>query len=159
VLLGRGQDVKSEGNTRFQGFVSSSTKSGKDAVARQVVNTVHGKGGRFLRRVDLDDSKPRVAGEEGESDLWESPVFEIADFASVLVKVKQTFRDFSVTSRKAESAAAMAANTSKSTPSVHNGASVASWGRLQQSLGIHAQTKPQGAHSHSSNERQVLPEL
>jgi hypothetical protein len=75
VLLGRGQDVKSEGNTRFQAFVSSSTKSGKDAVARQVVNTVHDKGGRFVRRVDLDDSKPRAPGEEGESDLWESPVF------------------------------------------------------------------------------------
>jgi hypothetical protein len=109
VVLGRGQHVKHEGNSRFRTLVRSraaeyhacTSKTNKDVIARQIVRVVEDLGGRFVRRAEH--------GEDG-STMVATSTWEIVDHSNVLVKVKQTFRDYSVVQRKAASAATAVAS-------------------------------------------------
>jgi hypothetical protein len=126
VVLGRGQHVKHEGNTSFRTLVRSRAaeyhvccKNSKDLIAREIVRVVEDLGGRFVRRTECS---------EDASTMVKRSTWELADRSNVLVKVKQTFRDYSVMQRKAASAAASATawasqssgtHDSVSTPSLH----------------------------------------
>jgi hypothetical protein len=118
VVLGRGNHIHIDGNTKFRQLVHARSKEywscqdnfAKDLIARQIVETVTSRGGRFLRKV-------RTSGEE---DQW-----ELANKETVLVKVKQTFRDFSASHRKQQSAAAASKSHSTNTAS-HTAAAAAS---------------------------------
>ena len=93
ILLGRGSPlVKFEGNVKFRQlirehrnvYLECTQHSDKDNVAKEVLNIVKKRGGKFWKRV------------EGSENLW-VPV----DFSTSLEKVKQAMRDLGV-KRKAE---------------------------------------------------------
>jgi hypothetical protein len=119
VVLGRGQHVQHQGNTRFRTLVRSraaeyhacASKPCKDVVARQIVRDVEDLGGRFVKRTERNPN-----GGSTMPSTW-----EIVDHSHVLVKVKQTFRG-SVVQRKAASAAATAAvaASASSSSGTHN---------------------------------------
>jgi hypothetical protein len=106
VVLGRGQHVKHTGNARFLRLVRSraakyhacTSKTSKDAIARQIVRVVEDLEGRFVKR---SEAHSRTA----------APVWVIADQAAVMIKVKQTFRDYSVVRRKAAASASLLDST------------------------------------------------
>jgi hypothetical protein len=103
VVLGRGQHVKHDGNTLFLNLVRSraaeyhacANKTSKDVVARKIVRIVENSGGRFVRRIESS----------GDASTELTSAWEIVDQSTVLVKVKQTFRDYSVVRRKAAASA------------------------------------------------------
>jgi len=93
ILLGRGSPlVKFEGNVKFRqlirehrnAYLECTQHSDKDNVAKEVLNIVKKRGGKFWKRL------------EGSENLW-VPV----DFSTSLEKVKQAMRDLGV-KRKAE---------------------------------------------------------
>jgi hypothetical protein len=125
VILGRGQHVRYEGNTRFLNLVrskveeynSTSSKPAKDRVARRIVRDVQNTGGRFVQRFDDTTDATKYDDPNNSYDEY-SIVWEIASERTVLVKVKQTFRDYAVIQRKAAAAAAAAASLSTTVASV-----------------------------------------
>jgi hypothetical protein len=116
VVLGRGQHVKHVGNDTFRSIVraraveytSCCTKTGKDIIARQIVQAVRAQGGRFVKRISsYTAAEANLSEPQPERSVDPmSAVWEIVDEATVLVKVKQTFRDYSVVVRKSSGAAA-----------------------------------------------------
>jgi hypothetical protein len=106
VLLGRGQHVRNEGNITFRTLVracaaeyhSNYHKGGKDAIARRIIRDFVRDGGRFVKQ-------KAVVGDMSTWDEATLPVYENADEATVLIKVKQTMRDYSVILRRAAAAA------------------------------------------------------
>jgi hypothetical protein len=118
VVLGRGQHVKHEGNTSFRTLVRSRAaeyhvccKNSKDLIAREIVRVVEDLGGRFVRRTECS---------EDASTMVKRSTWELADRSNVLVKVKQTFRDYSVMQRKAASAAASATAWASQSSGTHD---------------------------------------
>lgn len=123
VLLGRGQHIKHEGNSKFRRIVrervvdyaTCRNKSAKDAIAREIVRAVEERGGRFVRKMgDGHEALPTAAAAAASNEVnnnnesvrftspsWATaPKWELVDEATVLIKVKQTFRDYSVVARK-----------------------------------------------------------
>jgi hypothetical protein len=108
VVLGRGQHVKHKGNTHFLQLVRSraaeyhacTSKTSKDGIARQIVRVVEDSGGRFVKGSETRTTAATTV-----------PVWVVADQAAVKIKVKQTFRDYSVVRRKAAAAASFLAST------------------------------------------------
>jgi len=97
VLQGRGAPViNNEGNKRFRelcrarkGDYSRATRhSAKDEIARDVLNIIASRGGRFLRRIDSPAEARHVGVPEGITAAW----IEV-DLAVALEKAKQTLRD------------------------------------------------------------------
>lgn len=107
VLLGRGNHVNNMGNLQFRKLVqarseeycSCDNKPAKDAIARLIVDSVALLGGRFLRKVAQNSASDSV-----------TPLWEIADSETVLIKVKQTFRDHTAAIRKGSTAGALSAS-------------------------------------------------
>jgi hypothetical protein len=96
VLLGRGRPVvRFEGNIRFRRLVQNRKAQYratgrnviKDSIARELIQTVKSRDGRFLRKVE----SPEEAIELGIPSGVQGWV--IADDNAVLQKVKQAFRD------------------------------------------------------------------
>mmetsp|Transcript_5889 Transcript_5889/g.12067 ORF Transcript_5889/g.12067 Transcript_5889/m.12067 type:complete len:668 (+) Transcript_5889:256-2259(+) len=103
VLLGRGfPAIENEGNVRFRELVRSRSaeyhaayrRHTKDSIARDVVNTIHRRNGRFLTQ--LDD----VANIKGLIVPAGARVWTEADDVAVLVKAKQALRDHSDDSKE-----------------------------------------------------------
>jgi hypothetical protein len=114
ILLGRGYYHRHDGNTNFRALVRSRSieywsckdQANKHAIVRQIIDNVTSSGFRFLSKVrirgncdDADDVR-RTAGVSTSSDKW-----ELADKNTVLIKVKQTFRDFTASAKKQTTAA------------------------------------------------------
>ena len=116
VLLGRGNHVHNPGNAKFRMLVlarsveywSCNNNVTKDAIARQIIDLISSLGGRFLRKLkksakNLNQLEQTAAGSAStvdESTSLESDVWELADMETILVKVKQTFRDFTASAKK-----------------------------------------------------------
>ena len=113
VLLGRGNHFQNSGNEKFRSLVRSRSieycscddNIVKDNIARQIVDSVASQQGRFLRKVkqklkgnDSGGAKAVSAGDSGTSVPNEQ--WEVADTETVLVKIKQTFRDFTASDKK-----------------------------------------------------------
>lgn len=103
VLLGRGfPAIENEGNVRFRELVRSRSaeyhaayrRHTKDSIARDVVNTINRRGGRFLTQ--LDDA----ANIKGLVIPAAARVWTEADEAAVLIKAKQALRDHSDESKE-----------------------------------------------------------
>jgi hypothetical protein len=120
VVLGRGNHAHIDGNTKFRNLVrarsieywSCKDNFSKDIIARQIVDTVASLGGRFLNRVKPQQSSNIVADASAatNSDTASSDQWEVADKEIVLIKVKQTFRDFTASSRKKTASVASCTN-------------------------------------------------
>ena len=113
VLLGRGNHFQNSGNEKFRSLVRSRSVEYcscddnivKDNIARQIIDSVASQQGRFLRKVkqkfkgnDSGGAKAVSAGDSGASVPKEQ--WEVADTETVLVKIKQTFRDFTASDKK-----------------------------------------------------------
>jgi hypothetical protein len=96
VLLGRGAgSINYVGNVLFREIVkerrdeylSTSKRQSKDAIAREILEAVAARKGRFLRKIVTDDERKHFG--IGESDnAW-----IVADDEKTLEKVKQSLRD------------------------------------------------------------------
>jgi hypothetical protein len=110
VILGRGNHLSNSGNEKFRDLVRSrsieywscSDNLEKDSIARQVADTVRSLGGRFLRSAESKvrnndaSSKSRGTANTTKSETrW-----EIASSPTVLLKIKQTFRDLTASVKK-----------------------------------------------------------
>ena len=117
VLLGRGNHVHNPGNAKFRTIVlsrsieywSCNNNVTKDAIAHQIIDQISSLGGRFLRKMKntsksqkrIDDAAAGATGHTNdESTSLVAESWEIADMETVLVKVKQTFRDFTASAKK-----------------------------------------------------------
>ena len=96
ILLGRGAPIiKHPGNVRFRELVRSrkaeyrrtSQNTGKDLIARELMQEIASRNGRFLRQIDTIEEALALGVPEGVK-AW-----RIADDEVVLQKVKQTLRD------------------------------------------------------------------
>jgi hypothetical protein len=149
VVLGRGNHIHIDGNTQFRQLVharsteywSCQDNFAKDLIARQIVDTVTSRGGRFLRRV-------RASGAE---EQW-----ELANKETVLVKVKQTFRDFSASHRKQQSAAAASKSHSTNT-ATQNATAAASMSAVGDTA--HSFLQTEGEASNTTNHNAMLDQL
>ena len=108
VILGRGNHLSNAGNEKFLDLVRSrsmeywscSDNADKDNIARQVIDTVQSLGGRFLRSVadkprNVNSSKKETTNTTKSTGHW-----EIASHHTILIKVKQTFRDLTASAKK-----------------------------------------------------------
>ena len=112
VLLGRGNHLHNSGNEKFRSLVRSrsieywSCKDNviKDNIARQIVDSVASQQGRFLRKVKkksrVTDSSGAAACVSDSGVAVPTEHWEVADTETVLVKIKQTFRDFIASHKK-----------------------------------------------------------
>ena len=117
VLLGRGNHVHNPGNAKFRMLVlsrsveywSCNNNVTKDGIARQIIDQISSLGGRFLRKLKKaakgekrPDDTAAASSERtiDESMVLTSDVWELADMETILVKVKQTFRDFTASAKK-----------------------------------------------------------
>lgn len=107
ILLGRGAPIINyEGNVRFRALVSTRkteyNSTGrhqiKDEIARQIVMEVKRRNGRFLRKLESNDSDVRQARIAEAEPAW-----VIADDDVILEKVKQALRDKEPEKRIAQS--------------------------------------------------------
>jgi hypothetical protein len=107
ILLGRGAPIINyEGNVRFRALVSTRkteyNSTGrhqiKDEIAREIVMEVKRRNGRFLRKLESNDSDVRQAGIPEAQPAW-----AIADEDVILKKVKQALRDKEPDKRIAQS--------------------------------------------------------
>lgn len=96
VLFGRGApSIDNEGNVRFRQlvqnrkveYVSTGKRQIKDVIARQVIQAVHQRNGRFLRKIESLVEAEEMGVPEGIT-AWAT-----VDDATVLSKVKQALRD------------------------------------------------------------------
>ena len=103
VLLGRGfPAIENEGNVRFRELVRSRSaeyhaayrRHTKDSIARDVVNTIHRRNGRFLTQLDNASNIKGLLIPAG-ARIWTE-----ADEAAVLIKAKQALRDHSDDSKE-----------------------------------------------------------
>ena len=103
VLLGRGfPAIENEGNVRFRELVRTRSaeyhaayrRHTKDSIARNVVDTIQQRGGRFLTQVDSLQNIRGVVLPAG-ARVWSE-----ADEAAVLIKAKQALRDHSENSKE-----------------------------------------------------------
>jgi hypothetical protein len=128
VLLGRGNHVKNPGSEKFRNLVlsrsieywSCNNNITKDIIARQIIDEVSSLGGRFLRKIkkesthDVPDGGPPGAGDKTSNTKSESTEeWETADMETILVKVKQTFRDFTASAKKKSAAFSAATSSSR----------------------------------------------
>lgn len=120
VLLGRGNHVLNRGNEKFRDIVQSRSleywscvdNASKDDIARQIVDAVHSRNGRFLRKVmnqpkenhDTESCDPNCAVSTSATTTMDTQ-WRIAETESIMVKVKQTLRDMNASLRKRASAA------------------------------------------------------
>ena len=97
VLLGRGSHlVKYEGNIEFRRliherkdeYISSVRHSQKDHIARDVINKVKSRNGRFLRKVDNPMEMKKLNIPANITSAWVH-----VDEGVVVEKIKQAFRD------------------------------------------------------------------
>ena len=112
VLLGRGNHFQNSGNEKFRSLVRSRSieycscddNIVKDNIARQIVDSVASQHGRFLRKVKIkskgNDSAGAAVSARDSSVLVPNEQWEVADTETVLVKIKQTFRDFTASDKK-----------------------------------------------------------
>jgi hypothetical protein len=110
VLLGRGNHIHRDGNARFRTLVlarsieywSCNDNFTKDTIAREIVDTVTSLGGRFLRKVKTQQCNDAVGDptSANPSDKTPPEQWEVADKETILIKVKQTCRDFAASARK-----------------------------------------------------------
>jgi hypothetical protein len=122
VLLGRGNHVHNPGNEKFRKIVlarsveywSCNNNVTKDTIARQIVDTIISSHGRFLRKAKIESKGGDAADAAGttsddatsiSSDLW-----VVADMETILIKVKQTFRDFTASAKKRKAASISSKN-------------------------------------------------
>lgn len=96
VLLGRGAgSINYVGNVLFREIVkerrdeylSTARRQTKDNIARQIVDVVATRNGRFLRKVKTKEERQRL-GVVDESNAW-----IVADNDKMLEKIKQSLRD------------------------------------------------------------------
>jgi hypothetical protein len=96
ILLGRGAPmIRNEGNARFREIVSTRKKdymsSGrhhvKNEIAKQVLDVIVHRQGRFLRKVDSPEEAIKLGVPKG-TQAW-----VLADNDTILEKVKQALRD------------------------------------------------------------------
>jgi hypothetical protein len=96
ILLGRGAPmIRNEGNARFREIVSARKKdymsSGrhhvKNEIAKQVLDVIAHRHGRFLRKVDSPEEAIKLGVPKG-MQAW-----VLADNDTILEKVKQALRD------------------------------------------------------------------
>ena len=119
VLLGRGNHLHICGNERFRSLVRSRSVEYwscndnvmKDNIARQIVDSITAQHGRFLRKVKKTPSSVTNPGGDTASARDSSVAvpteqWEVADTETILVKVKQTFRDFTASNKKKAGASA-----------------------------------------------------
>ena len=113
VLLGRGNHLHNSGNEKFRSLVRSRSLEYwscndnvvKDDIARQIVDSVTSQQGRFLRKVKNNSvgtacTGTAVSTSRDSGDLVPTEQWEVADTETVLVKIKQTFRDFTASNKK-----------------------------------------------------------
>ena len=105
ILFGRGAPIINyEGNVRFRALVSTRRKEYngtgrhqiKDEIARQIVLEIQRRNGRFLRKVESDDTH-QIGVPETETG-W-----TLAEEDMILEKVKQALRDKEPARRQAQS--------------------------------------------------------
>lgn len=96
VQLGRGRPVvTSEGNQRFRQLIlenrpvytASSRHAHKDAIARQILQTIRDRGGRFLRKMESTSEREQFGVVDNEQ-AW-----VVVDNETTLQKVKQALRE------------------------------------------------------------------
>jgi hypothetical protein len=96
VLLGRGAgSINYVGNVLFREIVkerrdeylATSKRQLKDAIAREIVQAVTSRKGRFLRKIVSDDER-KYFGVAESDNAW-----SVADYEKTLEKVKQSLRD------------------------------------------------------------------
>lgn len=97
VLMGRGApSAEYEGNSRLRGivlgrredYVNAPKRRDKHRIAVEIIETVHKNKGRFLRRVEDEDTL-QANGLETNDSAWEL----VQDKSELLSKVKQLLRD------------------------------------------------------------------
>jgi hypothetical protein len=97
VLLGRGfPAIENEGNVRFRAEVRSRSaeyhaayrRHTKDSIAREVVNTIQRRSGRFLTQLQAMPRNMQGLVIPARARVWKE-----ADEAAVLTKAKQALRD------------------------------------------------------------------
>ena len=96
VVLGRGSGPNDrQGNINFRSlckerkiaYIEATSRDEKGRIAADIVATVHGRGGRFFKRLSADQAK------KGEFQCGgEEAVYEVADEQTSLEKTKQTLR-------------------------------------------------------------------
>ena len=96
VLFGRGAPaILNDGNRRFRALVSSkkgeymstAKRAKKDKIARSILETIAGRGGRFLRRVESLVEAEELGIPSGAT-AWVR-----VDETSIMLKIKQALRD------------------------------------------------------------------
>ena len=123
VLLGRGNHVHNPGNAKFRMIVlsrsheywSCNNNVTKDSIAREIIDQITSQGGRFLRKIKnasigaggVHCAAAASGSNFDESTSSESNIWEIADMETILVKVKQTFRDFTAAAKKKSPASSL----------------------------------------------------
>ena len=97
VLLGRGTPcAENEGNVRFRGLVrkrkaeytAAQKRSRKDAIARDILNTIIIRGGKFLRKVESRAERDQLGVPPGIQDVWAA-----VDEDASIQKIKQALRN------------------------------------------------------------------
>ena len=109
VILGRGNHLGKAGNEKFLEIVRTRSmeywfcikNTDKDAIARQVVDTIKSLGGGFLRN-NADNNHIIDSSKKSAPNISNSAVvkWEIASTHTILTKVKQTFRDLKASAKK-----------------------------------------------------------
>ena len=97
ILLGRGAPIiNNPGNVRFRELVRSRKEeysqmvhyTGKDKIARELMQEIANRNGRFLRKIDSVEEARALGVPVGVRQAW-----RLADDTVALEKVKQTLRD------------------------------------------------------------------
>ena len=142
VLLGRGNHLHNSGNGIFRNLVHSRSREYwscndtgmKHCIALQIVDSVTSQQGRFLRRVKISSRGTNPGALLPFSDLNVSvpaELWEVADTETVLVKIKQTFRDFTASKKKREGASSCKKNPRATAEGIQNLQQVSILERLQ----------------------------
>ncbi|KAK1736574.1 hypothetical protein QTG54_012596 [Skeletonema marinoi] len=96
VVLGRGSGPNDrQGNINFRSlckdkkiaYIEATSRDEKGRIAADIVATVHGRGGRFLKRLTAEQAKNVDVQLRGAD-----AVYELADKQTILEKTKQTLR-------------------------------------------------------------------
>jgi len=96
VVLGRGSGPNDrQGNINFRSlckdkkiaYIEATSRDEKGRIAADIVATVHGRGGRFLKRLTAEQAKNVDVQLRGAD-----AVYELADQQTILEKTKQTLR-------------------------------------------------------------------
>lgn len=127
VLLGRGNHVHNPGNAKFRMLVlsrsveywSCNNNVTKDAIARQIIDQISSSGGRFLRKLKNAPKRQPIDEEAVASSTVDAPtsdIWELADMETILVKVKQTFRDFTASAKKRTASTSLPVSSQHAVP-------------------------------------------